>query len=505
LTSDHRFWQRSALMTAGLFAIVWSIIRASAQSLSLDEADTYFWFASRSANYIFYPFPNNHVLNSLLMWIATRAFGLSSLTVRLPALLGAVLYISTSYVLCRSMINRISLQFPVFVCLVYNPFVLDFMSAARGYSLATAFLLAAISIPVWYDRTEAAKAPARYSALASLALGLSFAANFPFAFVDLAAFLAIVTWAIRRRGTDSLIRVLSCCIFPGLLVVLLLGGYPLTHWPKGELWYGAHSFQETTQSLIDASLYRLDPRFAQSGWYQAVDFLKVFLLPVLAILCLCQLAATIFDGSWLADARARYQARFAIAMAAIVAMTILLHWLAFWFDNLLLPRTRTGIFLIPLCTLVAAGIAASPTRSRVSQWLGTATTTAFICLACYFLLCLRVSYFNEYQYGADIKDVYRVLARLNHAYGVTDVVVHGMYLSPLNFYRVLSKKETFPEFPYVSDTNLPVGKTVYVLNGPYFDAFLKKQNLAVIYRGKSTEVVVAVSPNGLVPPIVIDP
>jgi hypothetical protein len=502
LTTDHRFWQRSALMTAALFAIVWSIIRACTQSLTIDEADTYFWFASRSANYIFDPFPNNHVLNTLLMWIATRAFGLSSLTVRLPALLGAVLYISASYVLCRGITNRISLQFSVFVCLVYNPFVLDFMSAARGYSLATAFLLAAISIPVWCHRKGA---PAKCSALASLALGLSFAANFPFAFVDLAAFLAIVTWAIRRRGTDSLIRVLSCCILPGLLVVLLLGGYPLTHWPKGELWYGAHSLQETTQSLIEASLYRLDLRFAQSDWYQAVDFLKVFLLPVLAILCLCQLVATIFDGSWIADAQARYQARFAITMAAILAATILLHWLAFRFDNLLLPRTRTGIFLIPLCTLVAAAIAASPTRSRVSQWLGKATTTAFICLACYFLLCLRVSYFEEYQYDADVKDVYRVLAQLNHAYGVTDVVVHGMYISPLNFYRVLSKKETFPEFPYVSDTNLPVGKTIYVLNGPYFDAFLKKQNLAVIYRGESTEVVVAVSPNGPVPPIMIDP
>ena len=58
----------------------------------------------------------------------------------MPALLGAVIYIVTCYFLCRSITDRFSLQFPIFVCLVFNPFILDFMVAARGYSLANAFL-----------------------------------------------------------------------------------------------------------------------------------------------------------------------------------------------------------------------------------------------------------------------------------------------------------------------------------------------------------------------------
>ena len=47
---------------------------------------------------------------------------------------------------------------------------------------------------------------------------------------------------------------------------------------------------------------------------------------------------------------------------------------------------------------------------------------------------------------ADVKDVYPVLARLNHTYDVADVEVTGFYLSSLNYYRVLSKRETFPKF-----------------------------------------------------------
>jgi hypothetical protein len=40
----------------------------------MDEADTYFWFVANSN--VWYSFPNNHVLNSLLMWITTHGFGI---------------------------------------------------------------------------------------------------------------------------------------------------------------------------------------------------------------------------------------------------------------------------------------------------------------------------------------------------------------------------------------------------------------------------------------------
>jgi len=126
----------------------------------MDEADTYFWFVSTSNVWQFYP--NNHVLNSVLMWISTRAFGASSIAIRLPALLGAVLFVGTCYVLVRKITDRFSVQLPLFICLTYNPFVFDYMVAARGYGLASAFLLAAISVPAW----QAAKPPPGLAGLA---------------------------------------------------------------------------------------------------------------------------------------------------------------------------------------------------------------------------------------------------------------------------------------------------------------------------------------------------
>jgi hypothetical protein len=502
---NRRDWQQSALLAAGLFAILLAIVRACLQAITVDEASTYFWWAGGSEYYPWSPSSNNHVLNSLLMWVSTHVFGTSVLTVRLPALLGATLYILICYFLCRSITDRFSLQFPVFICLVYNPFILDFMVAARGYGLANAFLLAAIAIPIWRHRTGGPSLR-KSCALASLALGLSFAANFSFAFVDAAVFLGIATWALRKRGTDSAVRILGFCVLPGLSAAILICGYPIAHWPSDELWYGAHSLREMKRGLIEASLHQLNPRFQGSGWYKAINSLKPHLLPFLGILCVCQLVAARLDGSWLREPRERWLGRLTAALAAILTLTVLLHWLAFRFDNLPLPKARTGIFLLPICTLIAAVIAASPARSLISQWLRRCTTATLFCLACYFLLCLRVSYFEEYQWDADLNEVYGVLAGLNHTSGITDVAASFLYHSPLEFYRVVSNKETFTEFKVIGDGEPPPpGKWIYVLRAPYHQPFIDQEKLRVIYHGKSTEVVVAVRPDDPKAPIVIDP
>src|SRR5260370_34536046 len=84
---------------------------------------------------------NNHILNSLLMRLFTSVFGVSHLSVRAPALLGAALYIGAAYLLCRKLTPDLRVQWPVFVCLVYNPFVFDHLVAARGYALALGFMM----------------------------------------------------------------------------------------------------------------------------------------------------------------------------------------------------------------------------------------------------------------------------------------------------------------------------------------------------------------------------
>jgi hypothetical protein len=88
-----------------------------------------------------------------------------------------------------------------------------------------------------------------------------------------------------------------------------------------------------------------------------------------------------------------------------------------------------------------------------------------------------------------VKDVYTVLARYNHTYGIKDVGTSWYYTSTLNYYRVTSKRENFAEFFWT----VPVteGKSIYVLNGWADKEFLDREKLVVVYRGRSSDVVIA--------------
>ncbi|HVO97983.1 MAG TPA: hypothetical protein VMT15_07940 [Bryobacteraceae bacterium] len=476
MSQIQRVLEKWAVIFAALFAIVWAILRACLQSVTQDEGDTYFWFASKPASYIWHPFPNNHVLNTAMIWITTRVFPLSSFSLRLPAVLGAAIYSAVCYFLCRGLTSRISIQLSIFVCLVYNPFLLDFMACARGYSLANAFLLAAIAIPLWCR--AGGRSLGASCALASTALGLSFAASFSFCFADLAAFLAILAWAIpeANKRSESITGTVAFCLLPGLVVAAALCAYPLAHWPKGEFFYTAHSLKEMARSMIDVSLYRVPRRFAR------IQLWMPWVLAALAGLCMVQAIMTGFRN------------RYINMLTAIVALTVTLHWLAYKMDKLPLPMTHTGTFFIPLCTLALGAVAAAPARLAITRWLNQGIVALFLMVACYYLLCLRHTYFQEYADDADTKEVYGVLAKLNHTYGVTDTAMDGLFVAPLSFYRVISRKETFPEFLYVPLDTFPTGKSIYVLHGGYFRDFIKAQKLAIVYHGSRSEVVVAVKP-----------
>lgn len=495
--------EEALLILSAAFAVAWAVARACVQSITIDEADTYLLFGSRELNWVWWPDSNNHVLNSALMWLVTHAFGASAFTVRTPALAGAVFYIFICYLLCRMITKQFSLRLPLFICLTFNPFIFDYLVAARGYSLALAFLLAAIAIPLWHS-VEGGPSLRKSCVLASLALALSFSANFSFAFADGVTLLGLIVYAVRRRDDESAARILEFCVLPGLLVTLLLCGYPLAHWKAGALWYGAKSLSEMAQSLVKPSLFQLDPGLRGSGLYLLMNFMGPLLLPLLGVLSVCQIVVTRLDGTWLEDARIRKAGRFAAGLVGIAAFSVLLHWLAFHFVGLPLPRARTGIYLVPLLTLAAGIIAAARPRCAVSGWLRRGLTAVFLCLAFYFVMCLRLTYFEEWKWDSDAKDVYAVLAHYNHGYHVNDVGMTWWYVSCLNFYRTISQAESFPEFRAPAKEP-EVHESIYVLHGLFDRAFLDREKLVVVYRGKSTDVVVAVRRDGPIPPIRIDP
>ena len=90
MLSDERNPRHSPLLIGtGVFALLWVVARASVQSLTIDEADTYLSWVRPAWPSHWSAYANNHVLNSMLMRLFTSIFGASALTLRLPALIGA--------------------------------------------------------------------------------------------------------------------------------------------------------------------------------------------------------------------------------------------------------------------------------------------------------------------------------------------------------------------------------------------------------------------------------
>jgi hypothetical protein len=99
----RRHYSPLILPGTAIFALLWAIARACVQSITIDEADTYLVWVARHDPSHWQGASNNHILNSLLMRLFTSVFGVSHLSVRTPALLGAALYIGAAYLLCRKL------------------------------------------------------------------------------------------------------------------------------------------------------------------------------------------------------------------------------------------------------------------------------------------------------------------------------------------------------------------------------------------------------------------
>ena len=447
------------------------------------------------------------------MRLSTSLFGLSEITVRVPALIGAALYVAAALYLTSLIASSRALRWAFFVCLVYNPFVFDFFVAARGYSVAAAFLVWALAIPAGILTGElegAERSLLRACIASSLCAALSFAANFAFAFADGAVLLLVFVWIayrlakVRRPAHLPVIglytRLLLALIIPGLLAAAILCGPVLYGYPKTQLFFGAKSLYETLASLVGPSLYELNPHLLGARLSAALASRRHILLPSLAAVLLCQLALLWRDRAALCLARPAWQLHLATVAAGSAFLALSLHWALFRASGLLLPRDRTGMYLVVLTTIAVGAIAAVPTPSRAGRICHRALTFMLFVMAVYFLLCLRLTYFREWRYGSEANQAYSVVADYSRQLGSSDVPAYWFYAGSLNFYREASGNHGIDEFVSVGARKpYPEGKRAYVLYYPEDRAFIEKNRLSIVYHGRLSDVVVALRPGPGVP------
>jgi hypothetical protein len=475
------------LISTGACAFLWIVARASVQSLTIDESDTFLVYVVRANLSDWEAASNNHVLNSLLMRLFVMVFGASPFTIRLPALIGAAVYITAVYFLVRLITPRLLLQWSMLVCLVASPFVMDYLVAARGYSLALAFLTCAITLAVRHKQRGGS--PYKAAALISVCAALSVSANFSFAIADVATGLLILIW-MWGDAAASRVKTLAAFVLPGLAVGYFFVGPTVLGWPKGQFTWGANSLLDTGRSLLEASLYQPNPYLLNPRLHHYFVHFGKFLYPLLGVFFLWR-AVLLY--------RARATVRGAApALIAGTALTITLvcHQLLYWFYGILLPLDRTGLYIALFLFLLAGAAAAITLDSLQGRITARAMTGVLALIACYSIGCLRLTYFKEWKYDADMKKVYSVLAYYNRTYGLKDVSVNWRYVAAINAYRELSGHETLHQIGGgpTKVNEYPAGYQAYVVFYPWDWGFVKREGLKMVYRDTFTDVAVAIRP-----------
>lgn len=473
------FIRRSAallLLAAFAFAIV--VTRARTQSITIDEADSYNTFAAGPPEAVFLPSAGNHLLNTILERFVTGQFGLTEFTVRVPALMGALLYLISTLYLCWLLIEGRALQVLVYACLVFNPFVLDYLVAARGYALAIGCLLVALAaICTVVVRDLKSRNLDLVCAAASTFAALSIGANFSFGIVCVVSVASLLI--LERR--------LVATTLPGLLVGALLYGNVILHWPKGALVYGSTSFAATWNGLVLASFFRLPELIAQRyPWLVSIQTKQVLAAAAVAIGIITAVAAWLRRGSL----NGRQSRRLAVAgfLGFVLAGTALLHFTAFKVAGVLLPRDRTALYAVPLSVLLLGILI-----SIQEPWLARLGMGVLGLHAIYFLGCLRLGYFQEWRFNSDTRAIYRKLEALAPVCQTRDAVIEWRYAGALNFYRSAFGESQYNEFQAAYRiSQFPSDAKVYVLYGPDAGEFIRKLHLDMVYSNPETLAEIAI-------------
>ena len=455
-------------LVAFLFAV--NVYRAATQSITLDEAFTYNHYAGGDVPLKVYD-ANNHVLYTMLAKLSVAVLGLSEFTLRLPALLGGLLYLGAVYRLSRWLFGETWLFLLSVGALSLNPLVLDFLSAARGYGLALALFMWALYLVAqeagnWH--------------WAGFLLGLAVSASLTLAFPCAAA---AAVFAIMRAGGGLRRLVWRFCL-PAALPAAAILAWPLRTATRENFYYGAETLRKTLASLADSSFIHSQPGAAPWLAYQLWDASQ-WLVPAVfvAVAGLCLKMARRRDR----EPADQMVLLGGVTMLVTLALVVAAHYAI----DLKYPLGRTGLYWIPLFTLVALALTGALRRSRVMFLLAGLPLVVFFGLSiARYALQFNTSCYTDWRYDAGTKRVVDQLRARQAAQPKASVGLGATWrLEPsLNFYR---QKYRLGWLQNISREGPAGVYDYYVLEGDD-TRLVEELGLAVVYRDAVSEAVLAV-------------
>ncbi|HEV1994815.1 MAG TPA: hypothetical protein VGR03_10820 [Candidatus Acidoferrum sp.] len=438
-----------------LFAFGVAVYRAKVLPIAHDEALTYEWFLDQGVYDVLRYNPANHVLQTLLAKPIVKILGVSEFTLRIPTLFGAAMYLITVYFLCRKLFGDGLVLVLSTAMMALNPQVMDFMAAARGYSLGLAGLAVAMyAFARLANRGKFDPADKEWRwgcAAASISLALAVAANFtnivPAACLALCFTVSVLGGlaSVFRWRDGALREFAKYFIFPGVAVGFCVLWPFLIQARLAQTKIQLDKASDAARDIFNASfLYKwtedvfnsLGAVPSSAGSWQAgvTDLGANFLLPLLFCFVLIGLTLACRTPADLGKHQNAQCRIFAGAAIASVVLTVVLHFVT----KVNYPFSRYCLFVVPLFT-IGGVLAARQISSRIpSLLLKSAGLVLAAIVVSDYALAINVKSFRYNAYDIISRDLYQAIEKDALSRGLTNVRVGGTwwYEPEINFYRL---------------------------------------------------------------------
>jgi hypothetical protein len=453
----------AVVLAAVVFAL--DVYRAVTQSITHDEALTFHMYVLRPAGRIFTDFgANDHVLHSLMAWASVRMFGISEWALRLPALLGGLLYLVSALRVCRRVFGGGWTFLLAFGLLALNPLLLDFQSLARGYGLGMAFSMYAIGnlLGALAGRESGRPGTGPHGRLfrASVGLGLSVAANLTFVplVFGLLLLTAVAILAQQRRlpggakTTGSIVLSLALLLLPCAAVAGALLTVPLLNYKSGGFFVGMLSIFNTGVNLIEHALgHQPDAWPLRVGSYPYMlvrGALLVLAGPVLLAAALIRFVMVI--RTWRGKtsvAELSNMDRCHYLVGGSLVLGVLATVAAHHVFGFAYPIDRTGLWIVAVVQLFTVALAADALkRGALPRAVAVVVLAGLWALLVQYGSQIQAREYAVWRYDAGTRAIFDEIKRQNDREPRETVVVrcNWLYEPALNFYRIARRAQWMP-------------------------------------------------------------
>jgi hypothetical protein len=483
-----RTWLDRAVVLILIALWCCTVYRAATQSISIDEAFCYERVVSK-------PFvemmtgdydANNHILYTILTQVSVKLFGVSPLALRIPSLLGGVIFFTFLFLLCRVVFATEWINLLIICLIGMNPFILDFLVISRGYGLSAAFYLAALyaaaRLLIKHDSSRLVML------LGGVSLGLSVSANLAFAFPGIALLCVMALLLLLEQPRTRLGAWVLLFLVPSVVVAASIIVVPLSHSEPANFYVGVDSLRATLTGLLQISLYR-----EHSPLYTLGKQFALGLTPAIAPLLLLLLGIAVF-------ARIRPSSetgtKESVALfSGVLATSIFGLWLAHTLFSIPYPYRRTGIYLIILFPLSFGAALQYFDHSRLQSATRSLASLLSIPVLVLFLAQTNLRMYGEWPFDENFKGVVdQVIAR--HATNPDAKVAVGLnriYGFQFRFYGSMMGLDWIRR----ADSEIGDASYDYYVLRPEDRPLLNDRNLKVIYRDLNSYAILAVPANGM--------